>query len=329
MRFDRPYARDVRTAAAALTLAAVAGGCMRSDGRGERATLAVMNAASVTRPVRAVLDSFAVRTGVRFTQEPGASLELARRITEMGRRPDVVILADPEVFPKLLMPAHASWYALFGRNRIVLAYTPRSRWADSIDAANWRAIVTRPGVEVGRADPDTDPSGYRTLLVFQLAERHYREPGLARRLLAAAPARNVRPREAEQVALLQAGELDYIWTYESLARNAGLRYVKLPDDVDLGDPDSSAVYATASTRVLGRRPGDTLTVRGAPVLFALSIPRGAPDSTAAASFVAFLMGPDGRRILRRLGFDALDRPLIEGSGVPAPVARAVGSRDGR
>lgn len=64
------------------------------------------------------------------------------------------------------------------------------------------------------------------------------------------------------MALLQAGELDYIWTYENLAALMGLRYLKLPDDVDLGSPADSAAYTTASTRVLGKRAGDTLTVRG-------------------------------------------------------------------
>ena len=38
-------------------------------------------------------------------------------------------------------------------------------------------------VEVGRADPNTDPSGYRTLMAFQLAELHYGEVGLAQQLL--------------------------------------------------------------------------------------------------------------------------------------------------
>jgi len=37
-----------------------------------------------------------------------------------------------------------------------------------------------PGAATGSggADPNTDPSGYRTLLVWQLAERYYREPRL-------------------------------------------------------------------------------------------------------------------------------------------------------
>ncbi|HEY5087826.1 MAG TPA: extracellular solute-binding protein, partial [Gemmatimonadaceae bacterium] len=266
-------------------------------------------------------DTFAARTSVRYALEPGASLELARRITELGRRPDVVILADPEVFPELLMPRFTSWYALFGRSRIVLAYTDESRDSREITSANWRQVIQRPGVEVGRADPNTDPSGYRTLLTFQLAERFYKEPGLARRLLGAAPARNVRPRESDQVALLQAHALDYIWTYQNLADNAGLRFVKLPDAIDLGEPADSATYALASTRVLGKHQGDTITVRGRPILFAVSAGTHAPHPVAAQRFISFLLSPDGQRILRSQHFDALDQPIFIGSGAPASLIK--------
>jgi molybdate/tungstate transport system substrate-binding protein len=213
---------------------------------GGDSTLLVMNAASMTKPLTIVLDSFAARTAIHYQIEPGASLEIARRVTELGRRPDVIALADPEVFPKLLMPRYTTWYAVFGRNRIVLAYTDASKFAHQISPANWVTIIQRPGVQVGRADPNTDPSGYRTLLTFQLAERYYRKPGLAAALLAAAPQRNVRPREADQVALLQSGDLDYMWTYQNLADQSKLTTVDLPPEIDLGTPADSANYATAS-----------------------------------------------------------------------------------
>jgi molybdate/tungstate transport system substrate-binding protein len=282
-------------------------------------TLSVMNAASITRPVRAVLDGFAARTGAKYEMEPGSSLEIARRLTELHRTPDVVLLADPEVFPQLLMPQYVRWYALFARNRIVLAYTDGSRGARTINAANWRTVITQPGVEVGRSDPNTDPSGYRALLTMRLAEEHYREPGLAARLLAAAPERNVRPREADQVALLQTRELDYIWTYQNLAENDGLRFVKLPDRIDLGNPGDSAFYSRATTRVLGRRPGDMLTMRGAPILFALTIPLRAENRALAEKFVAYLLSADGRRVMRAQHLDALERAVAVGVDAPAFV----------
>jgi molybdate/tungstate transport system substrate-binding protein len=280
----------------------------------------VYNAASLTRPMRAVLDSFVVRTGSRYVQESASSLELVRRLTELQSTPDVLALADPDLFPTLLEPRFTTWHALFGRNRMVLAYTPRSRFASEIGPNNWWEVLARPGVQVGRSDPNTDPSGYRTLLVWQLAARHYGMPDLEARMLRAAPPRNVRPREADQVALLQAGELDYIWTYENLAALMALPYVKLPDTVDLGAPADSALYAQASTRVLGKRAGDTITVRGRPILFGITVPRGAAHAGAGERFVAYLLSPEGRRILRRTHFDALETPVLVGQSVPPAVA---------
>jgi molybdate/tungstate transport system substrate-binding protein len=272
--------------------------------------------------MRAVLDSFAQRTGILYAQESAASLELVRRVTELQSTPDVIVLADPELFPSLLEPAFTSWHALFGRNRIVLAYTPRSRGAADIGRGRWWEVLERPGVQVGRADPNTDPSGYRTLLVWQLAGKHYGIADLEARLLRAAPARNVRPREADQVALLQAGELDYIWTYENLAALMSLPYLKLPDAIDLGNAGDSLAYAAASTRVLGKRVGDTITVRGRPILFGVTIPRSAPHSASAQRFVAYLLSEEGRRILRRTRFDALADPVIVGSGAPPALGAA-------
>ena len=124
----------------------------------DTAPIVVYNAAALPRPMRAGLDSFQARTGVRYEQETGASLELARKVTELGSEPDVLALADPDLFPRLLEPRFTTWHALFARNRIVLAYTARSRAAAEITGANWFQILSRRGVEIGRG-PTHRPIG--------------------------------------------------------------------------------------------------------------------------------------------------------------------------
>lgn len=303
-------------------LCAVCGGGgrdARDAGRPAAGPLVVYNAGSLARPMRAALDSFARREGVTAEQESAGSLETARKLTELGRVPDVIALADAEVFPQLLVPSQTTWYVHFARNRMVIAYTPRSRGASEIAADNWWRILQRPGVEVGRADPSLDPNGYRTLLTLQLAERYYEQRGLAARLLAAAPERNVRPKEADLVGLLQAGELDYIWSYESLAQAAGLSYLTLPHQIDLGAPADSAYYATASVKVRGRTPRDTVVFRGQPIVYAFSVPREAPHRELAERFAAFLVSAEGRAALRAARLDALERPVVVGTGAPGVV----------
>lgn len=300
-----------------LTLALI--GCGRAGG--DPSTFLLYNAAAIARPMRAVLDSFAARTGVRYEQETASSLELARKALHLAGQPDVIVLADPDVFVELLTPDIVTWHALFARNRIVLAFTDRSRHASEITANNWWQVVQRAGVEVGRSDPNMDPSGYRALLVWQLAERFYNQPDLAARLLANSPSRNVRPREAEQIAMIEAGEYDYTWTYENLAKNKNLRYVRLPSAIDLGSPDDSTNYATAKIRVQGRGPNDSVTFQGKPILFAVSIPTNARQREIAGQFVQFLLSIDGRRILRAQHFDAMDTVLFRGSEVPLVLGR--------
>ena len=318
-----------------LVAALAMGACADAgqDGRGEgarpSARLIVFNAGSLAKPLRAALDTFALREGISFEQESAGSLESARKLTELGKRPDVIALADYEIFPQLLMPAHVSWYAPFARNRMVLAFTERSRYGSEISADNWIDVIRRNGVEVGRADPNQDPNGYRTLLTHELAERFYRRPGLADSLTAAAPQRNVRPKEADLVALVQAGEMDYIWSYESIAKGAKLRFLTLPREVDLSNPSDSALYSQAEVRVVGRTRADTLIVRGTPILYALSIPVAAPNRDLAERFVAWLLSEDGRRVLRAAELDAIATPIIVGQDVPDVIRRAADGASSR
>lgn len=312
--------RRLRTLAllAPAGAAILAGACTtgRDDGQGR---LVVYAAGSLARPLRAALDSFAAASHVTVDLEPAGSLETARKLSELGKIPDIIALADEEVFPQLLMPRFTTWYARFARNRMVIAYTDRSRYADSLRENTWRDVLTRRDVQVGRADPDLDPAGYRTLISFQLAERRYRDPGLTARLMANAPKRNMRSKSAELVALLQAGELDYAWGYESVAQAAGLRYLTLHSAIDLSSAADSAFYGTVSVRVLGGAPGDTITMSGRPIRYAVSIPTSAPHHELAQQFVAWLLSARGRATLRAQHLDALDEAEFAGSSVPHAV----------
>src|SRR5262249_23878482 len=71
--------------------------------------IVVFNAGSLALPLRAALDSFAAREHVTIEQENAGSLETARKVTELGKLPDIVAVADYEVIPLLLIPSHATW----------------------------------------------------------------------------------------------------------------------------------------------------------------------------------------------------------------------------
>lgn len=313
--------QQILSIAAGAVLALGAATCDKRPAAAAAAdAIIVFNAGSLARPLRAALDSFTAGSKIRVEQENAGSLETARKITELHRVPDVVGLADYQIFPHLLMPAAVDWYARFARNRMVLMYAPTSKLASGIDSLNWWSILEQPGVQTGRSDPALDPNGYRSLIVMRLAERYYHQPGLADRLVAKSTAHVVRPKEVDLMGLLQAGEIDYAWSYESVAQAAKLPYVLLPRAIDLSDPADSAQYAIASVRIPGRTPRDTVELRGEPILYGLSVPREAPHGALAERFVAFLLSPDGRRILAREHLDALPQPIIVGDHVPAALA---------
>jgi molybdate/tungstate transport system substrate-binding protein len=284
-------------------------------------TLVIFIAASLTKPMQPVLDTFAARTGIVVQRESGGSLEHARKITELHRLPDLLLLADADVFPGLLSPRYTTWFAEFARNRMVIAYTPKSNHASEISSTNWYDILRGKDVEVGRTDPDVAPVGYRTLLMLQLAERHYGKPGLAKSLEGNAPRRNMRSNAAELAALLAAGELDYIYDYQSVAESNGFRFISLPAEIDLGDPNRAAGYRDVSAAVRGSSPGKTTIVRGGPILYGMSIPIAAPHAAAARRFLDFLLKPDVLRQLRAAHVDMLDHPIVVGDGAPPELTR--------
>jgi molybdate/tungstate transport system substrate-binding protein len=152
--------------------------------------------------------------------------------------------------------------------------------------------------------------------MFDLAEKHYKSPGLAKTLLSHAPDRNIRPNAAELAALLAAGELDYIYDYQSVAESNGFHFIQLPSAIDLGDAKQAAFYATASVAVRGTTPGATATFKGQPILYGATIPAAAPHAKAAKSLYRYLTSPPVVAQLRAAHVDMLDRPIVAGNGAP-------------
>jgi len=286
---------------------------------GPAGPLIVFNAGSLAKPFSDLLRAFRAKyPRVVPAQENSGSLEAARKLTELGKIPDVIGVADYGVISRLLVPQHATWFATFARNSMVLIHTGESAGADEINGGNWWQVLLRPGVRAGRSDPALDPNGYRTLMVFQLAGKLYKQPGLASRLERAFPPRYVRPKEADLTALVQAGELDYSWSYASIAKTARLPYVNLPDSVDLSDPKLAEWYGQARVWLPGtsRAGKDSVEFRGEPIVYALTIPKAAAHPATAQAFVRFIFSSEGQAILEANGFTLLQKPLLGGPGQP-------------
>ena len=235
---------------------------------------------------------FENRSGVPSLVELGGSLEHVRKLTDLGRVPDVLVLADDEVIASLA-PTHIDWYVRLATTRLVIAYTPRSRHAASLRADEWWQTLSRPDVTVGRADPNVAPAGRHALNLLRRAETYYQQPRLTNRLLGRASLKYVRPNATELAALLETGEVDYILDYESVARQYGFRFVTLPEDL--------------ATRVL----------------YGLTVPRLAAHEREGLEFAAYVLSADGMRILREANLDVLSVPVAIGTSIPREITELV------
>jgi molybdate/tungstate transport system substrate-binding protein len=278
--------------------------------------LIVFHAGSLTVPIKALAEAFqAKHPGVTFETEAAGSRTTARKVSELGRQADLVMSADYTVIDNLLIPNFADWNIQFARNMMVIAYTDRSKHADEINADNWYEILTREGVIYGHSDPDADPCGYRTLLVWQLAEKHYGVPGLNARLEEHCPLGNVRPKSVELIALLQSGDMDYAWEYRSVAVQHGLKFVELPDEINLSMVEHADFYSQATVEIAGKEPGMTMTMVGRPIVYGVTIPKNAPSPDLAIEFVKFLIGPEGQTIMEQQGQPPIVPPVAGDKGV--------------
>ena len=235
-------------------------------------------------------------------REPSGSQKAARKISELNKPCDIMASADYQVIDKLLMPDYADWNIRFASNQLVLCYTEKSRYSNEINAENWRQILQRKGVSWGHADPNIDPCGYRSLMVLQLAERHYKEPGFYDKVIANRPKENIRPKSVELISLLQTGNLDFAWEYLSVAVQHGLKYIALPDEINLGNYQYDDFYAQAVVKVAGKEPGTFMDIKGTSCTYGVALIKNAPNREAAIAFLSYMLDPTGGlKVLKGMG----------------------------
>jgi len=314
----------------------------------EKTPLRVFCAGSLIRPFDELEKAFeALHPEVDVLMECHGSIQVIRHVTELHEKIDVVATADHALIPMLMYATtdaetgepYAEWYIRFASNRLALAYTPQSRGADQIDEDNWYNIIPQPGVRLGIADPRFDASGYRALMALRLAEDAYTQPGIFNNviqgrfkhpinifedddfteisvpgILEPKPDSGILTRGAsiQLIALLQSGDLDYAFEYESVIRQHGLNWIKLPDAVNLGSEANNPQYNRVQVKMDFRRFASVEPVfKGEQIGYGITIPTNAPHPDLAAKFIAFLLGPEGRRLMEANFHPILKQPVCD------------------
>lgn len=233
----------------------------------------------------------------------------ARKISDLKKQCDIIASADYRVIDSLLIPEYADFNIKFALNEMVIAYTANSKYSDTVRNDNWHEILLKDDVAIRRSEPDLDPCGYRTILVFQLAEKYFKQPGLAKKLKA--KNRYIRPKETDLLGLLKAGEIDYMFIYRSVAAQHGLKFIELGDKLNLGSEKFDDLYKTSTVTLSGKKPGETITRAGESMVYSVTIPKNAPNRETAEAWVSFLLSPQGQEIMNNNGQPSVNPAITD------------------
>ena len=264
--------------------------------------LIIFHAGSLSVPMKEIAAAFKKNYhGVNVLLEPAGSVECTRKITDLKRPCDIIASSDYKVIDKMLVPQYADWNIQFASNEMCIVYTEKSRYREIINANNWYGILQKSDVAFGRADPNSDPCGYRSVMTMQLAEQYYKKPGLVS-TLTEKDQNYIRPKEVDLLALLETNSVDYIFLYRSVAVQHQLQYLVLPDQINLKNPEFNDLYAGASVAINGKVPGEKVNMTGEAMVYGVTMLKDAPNKIAALKFLEFLLSPDkGMKIMIRNG----------------------------
>ena len=325
---NRTYSVLAVIAAATLLLSSTYFFVLSNDN--SKQTLTIFCATSLQYPLRQVEEDFEkANPNVDVHLEAHGTIQVIRHVTELNYKVDVVLVADYSLIPRMMytttMPnsdqSYADYYLRFATNKLVLAYTNSSDYANEINSNNWYQILSRPNVRLGYANPQLDALGYRALMAIQLAEDYYKVPHFFHDLITAnlnPPISSVqegsnytilvpetqnavgdkltmRASEVDLISLLETGYLDYCLLYLSNARQYGFNYIELPDEINLGNSESEPTYEQIQVKYDHQRFATvTLDRTGETIYYGLTIPKNAPNPQLAEKFIDFLLNGQGK-----------------------------------
>jgi molybdate/tungstate transport system substrate-binding protein len=229
---------------------------------------------------------------------------LAKLIVGGSISPDVFIPVTPGPMMTVLAGGKATSAVPVARTEMVIAYSPKSKYAQQFaDAAAgthgampWWQILEQSDIRFGRTDPASDPQGRNIIFTLQLAETYYKQPGLAQKILG----QTINPAqifsEPTVQARLQSGELDAASAYKIQPGPFDLPYIELPEEINLG-VDALQHHYSLTSLVLGEK-----TYTPQPLVYYAAVLNGSPHKDTATAFVNWLTG-DGQAIFRKYFYD--------------------------
>ena len=309
-----------------LLIVSIVAGCTQTQQK-----LIIFHAGSLSFPFQELEREFSElmkQKGVivEFRDEASGSVMAVRKVTDLGKKADIVAVADYTLIPQL-MQNYTDFYVLFATNELVLVYTDKSKYANEINSDNWYEILARKGVNFGFSNPNVDPCGYRSVMAFKLADLYYKKPIFeeliekhtnikANGTSITAPKEIttdgkvvIRDKSVDLVALVESGTLDYTFEYKSVAEQHGLKYLELPKEINLKDFTLAKHYGQVSITL-----GSTgKTIKAKPIVYGITVLKDAPNRELAIEFLKFLLGEEGKKVFTENHQDFIWPPVAFGN----------------
>jgi len=328
--------------AVSLSALCLFAGCAERPGQ---TVMNVFHAGSLSVPFERFEREFeAAHPRVDLRRQACGSAMAVRQVTELGKTADIVASADYRLIDEMMIgvePKWADWNLLFARNSICITLSRAA--AREIDSKNRLAELANPERRIAMSNPNHDPCGYRTLVTLFLAQERLGAGGLFDDLVLAnsnievesaggrtllkvptdlAVAGNlvVRPKETDLIPLLQAGAVDILFIYRSVAVQHDLPFVELPAEVNLSDPGREEAYNRVGVVLNADSPNPVEVTAGA-IIYGITIPVNAPNPLLAREFVELLISQKGAAILDECGQEPISPPRAWAAGAVPDLFR--------
>lgn len=246
-----------------------------------------------------IVPAFEQATGYRVVGQQARSAKLASEVRGKAKAyaADVLITDSPAVNLELMGSSHdagVDWYAAFMQSPLVLGYDQQSKFANELKSRPWYEVAAEADFRLGLTNPYEDAKGRLTAKAINRVVTIHGQHNLEVKLAANSQVVPVH----DLIHRLQSHELDAAFVYRSEAAAAGIPVVPL----NLG-----SIGATYTVTVLDN----------------------APHPRAASAFVAFLLGREGKQIIKESrGLVFMPATPVFGNvrAVPAALKPILGAR---
>ncbi len=303
------HRRTLLSLSFAATLLAAAPLCMTAAQAAEP-VLAVAYAGSMGALMdKGLGPTIAKQDHVQYQGQGAGAFGLAHLIASKQINPDVFVSITPGPIEILQKAGLIDTAVPVASTQMVIAYSPKSQFAKAFEAVAtgkmpWYSVLEKPGVKFGRTDAATDPQGRNIVFTMLLAEKYYKQPGLADKILGGVENHAQIFTEPSLLSRLESGQLDATSGYLSAVISHKLPYVKLPAEINLSDPAQIKDWYSTAHFSIKLPNGKTDNLSTQPLVFYAAVLKNAPNPKAGAAFVKLMTSAQGQAMFKHYGYSA-------------------------